>query len=213
LAVTIGEVDMSYSDILRVKNLRNFRKLLTNPLYSSTSPIVKNGLVLSLNGGNFTNSPPTTTLIDESGLGNNATPSGFAYTTASGSDGQGGIAFDGVDDKITVNNSTVGDSDNFTIETQFIRPKVVQGALISKAIDLSSGARFIIDTNVAGTNVRFFGYNTLNAVVGDTSAGVPVSLNTLTHGVFTFDGINFKIYINGVLKSFRSAKCSAIHFI
>ena len=53
---------MSYSDILRIKNLGKFRKLLTNPLYQ---PIVKDGLVLWLDGKDFSNSPPTTTWIDK----------------------------------------------------------------------------------------------------------------------------------------------------
>jgi len=61
--------------------------------------IVRNGLVLYLDGRDFKNSPPTSLWMDRSGLGNNATPSGFAYTTASGSDGVGGVVFDGVNDR------------------------------------------------------------------------------------------------------------------
>lgn len=61
---------------------------------------VKTGLVMELSGRNFFNNPATTVLQDRSGNGNVGTPSGFAYTTASGSDGAGGIKFDGVNDKI-----------------------------------------------------------------------------------------------------------------
>ena len=60
--------------------------------------IVRNGLVLYLDGKDFSNSPPTSLWNDRSGLGNNATPSGMAYTTSSGSDGVGGVVFDGVND-------------------------------------------------------------------------------------------------------------------
>lgn len=66
------------------------------------SGVVRKGLVLWLDGKDFTNSPSTTSWLDRSGLGNNATPSGFAYTTASGSDGVGGVTFDGVDDYVSI---------------------------------------------------------------------------------------------------------------
>jgi len=75
-------------------------------------PIVSDGLVMNLNGADFSNSPPTTTLIDESCSGNNATPFGFGYTVTSGSDGLGGVAFDGVDDKLLT-------SLKFDLTTQF----------------------------------------------------------------------------------------------
>lgn len=72
------------------------RKLLLSPR------IVKNGLVLYLDGRDFTNSPPSALWMDRSGLGNNAVPTGFAYTTLSGSDGNGGVNQDGVDDKCVI---------------------------------------------------------------------------------------------------------------
>jgi hypothetical protein len=60
-----------------------------------TLQCVTNGLILWLDGLNFTNSPHTTSLIDKSGNGNNATPNNFDYTTLSGSDNKGGIVFNG----------------------------------------------------------------------------------------------------------------------
>ena len=82
--------------------------------------IVRNGLVLYLDGKDFTNSPPTTSWNDRSGLGNNATPSGMAYTTSSGADGVGGVVFDGVDDSASVPNSgSLPINSSFTIETKF----------------------------------------------------------------------------------------------
>ena len=59
-------------------------------------------LVLSLSGSDFTNSPQTTTLPDNSGNGNDYTASGFSYTASSGSNGNGGIVADGTDDKLTI---------------------------------------------------------------------------------------------------------------
>ena len=79
--------------------------------------IVRNGLVLYLDGKDFSNSPPTATWRDRSGLGNNATSSGMAYTTASGSDGNGGVVFDGVNDYCSIANNSNFDfgSGDFTI--------------------------------------------------------------------------------------------------
>jgi hypothetical protein len=65
--------------------------------------IVKDGLILWLDGADFKNSPQTTTWIDKSGNGNNATCYSFAYSTSSGSDGNGVVAFDGTDDYALVN--------------------------------------------------------------------------------------------------------------
>lgn len=190
---------MSYSDILRVKNLGNLFKLKMNPLYKPISqPIVTDGLVLYLDGRDFTNSPPTTTWLDKSGLVNDATPSGFGYTTTSGSDGSGGVMFDGVDDTATLGVNTVGDSDSFTIELKFVMTANAMRTLVSKANGLTTNARMLIDVYPAGT-VRFFGYNTLDATTGDT-VGVAVTVGTLAYGTFIFDGTNFKTYINGVLK-------------
>ena len=190
---------MSYSDILRVKNLGNLLRLKMNPLYKPISqPIVTDGLVLYLDGKDFTNSPPTTTWVDKSGLGNNATPSGMAYTTASGSDGAGGVMFDGVDDTATLGISTVGDSASFTIELKFVMTANAMRTLVSKANGLATNARLLIDVYPADT-IRFFGYNTLDATTGDT-VGVNVTAGTLAYGTFIFDGTNFKTYIDGILK-------------
>jgi hypothetical protein len=65
--------------------------------------IVKDGLILWLDGVDFKNSPQTTTWVDKSGNGNNATCYSFAYSTSSGSDESGGVAFDGTDDFALVN--------------------------------------------------------------------------------------------------------------
>jgi hypothetical protein len=64
---------------------------------------ITDGLILWLDGADFTNSPQTTTWIDKSGNGNNAACNSFAYSTTSGSDGNGSIAFDGTSDYALVN--------------------------------------------------------------------------------------------------------------
>lgn len=80
--------------------------------------IVKDGLVLWLDGKDFKNYPPTTNWIDKSDKGNNAVPSGFAYTAVSGSDGNGGgVIFDGVNDVCIVPQSNLMSllGNNFTL--------------------------------------------------------------------------------------------------
>ena len=81
--------------------------LIGHSLSMQRKNIVKDGLVLWLEGKDFTNSPPTSLLRDRSGNRNNATPIGMAYTSLSGSDGNGGIIFDGVNDYLNI--GTLGD--------------------------------------------------------------------------------------------------------
>jgi hypothetical protein len=90
-------------------------------LKTAKPEIVKNGLVLWLDGQDFRNNPPESSWRDRSGQGNNATPSNFAYTASSGSDNAGGIVFDGIDDVITVPNkdNLALLASDFTIEVSF----------------------------------------------------------------------------------------------
>lgn len=53
----------------------------TKTAFESYKDTVKNGLVMELNGKNFFNDPPTTTLQDRSGNNNVGTASGFTYRT------------------------------------------------------------------------------------------------------------------------------------
>ena len=70
-----------------------------------------------LDGNDFLNSPPTTTWLDRSTYGNNATPTNFGYTTSSGAVGDGSVKFDGIDDNCTILNSSSFDfrGNDFTI--------------------------------------------------------------------------------------------------
>lgn len=75
----------------------------------------KLGLKLDLRGSDFTNDPQTTILTDNSGNSNNVTATGFTYTNTSGSDGNGNIVFDGIDDKLYNNTQSLDISNGFTI--------------------------------------------------------------------------------------------------
>lgn len=100
----VADLFSTYQSLFLSGELKPFICLNTesNKTYEPYKDSIKNGLVLEYNGGNFFNSPQTTSLKDRSGNGNHGTPSGFSYTTTSGSDGNGGIKFDGVDDYIQI---------------------------------------------------------------------------------------------------------------
>jgi hypothetical protein len=81
---------------------------------------VKNGLVLWFDGADFKNVPQTVNLVDRSVNNFSATANYFNYTPTSGSDGNGGIAFDGINDYISSN--VYNDTKTFkqlTYETTF----------------------------------------------------------------------------------------------
>lgn len=88
------------------RNEKEITELLRNGVnifsIEQTSGIVTDGLVLWLDGEDFSNDPATTTWVDKSGNGNDAIANGFAYTSESGSDGNGSVVFDGVDDYFTI---------------------------------------------------------------------------------------------------------------
>ena len=72
--------------------------------------IVKNGLVLWLDGHDYSNLVPSTTLRDRSGTGNNGTITSFSNTAASGNTLDEGIRFDGSNDIINCGNNATFNS-------------------------------------------------------------------------------------------------------
>ena len=119
--------------------------------------IVKNGLVLYLDGKDFSNSPPASSWTDKSG-NNNATPSNFAYTPSSGSDNNGGVVLDGVDDKATISNSSIlklGVSDftlGFTFKTN---SQTNYQQLLSRRNSASSNIEYYFAYNGAANSIDF----------------------------------------------------------
>jgi len=149
--------------------------------------IVKNGLVFWLEGEDFFNSPPTTTWGDRSGNRNNATPSGMAYTTSSGSDGVGGVVFDGVDDSCSLPlNLTTG---NYTLE--------FRGVI--------TASEYLFDTLVGRMVVSLgssFSYGYIGFYDGVwKNFSVTFPLGVLTHFLITFDKDNTvaTLYLNNIM--------------
>ncbi len=77
--------------------------------------VVKDGLVLWLDGSDFINNSSNTTWVDRSGNGNNATATNFNYDSYSGSDNKGGVIFDGVNDTVLHDLITIPSMTNWTI--------------------------------------------------------------------------------------------------
>ena len=120
--------------------------------------IVKDGLVLWLEGEDFTNSPPTSLLRDRSGNGNNATPSGMAYTVSSGSDNNGRIALDGIDDKMTIpyaDTMKLGGND-FTLEvTTSIDTLSTFQVLMSRRLMVFTSIEYMFAYENGANNIEF----------------------------------------------------------
>lgn len=179
-------VTVSYSDIYKVQHLG--RKIIANPLYKE---IVKDGLVLYLDGRDFKNNPPTSTWKDRSGLGNDATPSNFGYTTISGSDGIGGVIFDKTDDCCNLNRIIT------TIQFS-IMCKIKTGSDITAEQEIftqytgADSGRLVI--GIANSKFRFF--------IGGTSflSNYLIQANTTYTVTFKRDSNGYLfIFIDGVL--------------
>ena len=153
--------------------------------------IVKNGLVLWLEGEDFFNSPPTTNWGDRSGNRNNATPSGMAYTTSSGSDGVGGVVFDGVNDSASTN-LQIDTSQDFTIETVVKRSIAdIRMGIISQCVNAHYG---IVLAFGKSNNIVIYQMNIATPSIG---SGL-ISNNIYYHIIALNKNGALYLYVNGV---------------
>lgn len=184
---------------------------LSMQLSRQRKSIVQDGLKVWLEGKDFVNSPPTSQLNDRSGNGNNATPGGMAYTSLSGSDGNGGIVFDGVDDYLTIPNSTDFDFKNgdftitFSINLKAI--KSIQGFLCKRS-SYNSNNSFDIRYNSDG-NIAFI--YTTNGTTG-ISLTFPCALliNTAYNICLKRESNLLRLFVNGVFISNNSIGTDSI---
>lgn len=160
--------------------------------------IVKDGLKIWLEGEDFTNSPPTSQLRDRSGNGNNATPSGMAYTVSSGGDNNGGITFDGVDDRALITESLTNLSITNQITCEVIIDKCLgTGSQAIVSTGSYTGGFSIYLRHSAGADVMaYFNYGN-NTYTFDFAKGT-LDYNVLNHLCVTFIDNVIKLYINGV---------------
>gem|GEM_PF-1275753 len=162
---------------------------------------IKDGLVLWLEGADFENSPQTASWIDRSGNGNNAIANNFNYTTNSGSDGNGAVAFDGVNDnmKILHNTSLIPTDTTMSIllyANNWSSPTA--NNLIIKRTDMS-----------VNTSYFFFVYTTgaltLDWLTLRWDTGYVVPTSKWVSLSITRDNNKRKLYVNGILVSETAA--------
>jgi hypothetical protein len=154
--------------------------------------IVKSGLVLWLDGHDFLNAPATTTLRDRSTSLNNGTVSNFGYTAASGSDGNGGIQFDGSNDIINCGHAASFNSTYVTIEARIrmdIAP-AISARIVTKELGVDTGS------------YSFFALTTKFITFYSNNVPLIQSATALTLGVYhtvtvKIDGTNCKIFFDG----------------
>lgn len=113
-----------------------------------------------------------------------------------GSDDNGGIVFDGVDDVINCGNSTVFDSPFITLECIINMPIIQTGdnKIFSKEIEFaddSFGLYFEHNNDILRLSINGDTYN--------CDATTRLLVSTDYHIAATVDGTNMKIYINGIL--------------
>lgn len=158
--------------------------------------VIADGLKLYLRGSDFTNSPQTTTLIDASGNNNNATASGFSYSNTSGSDGEGLLITDGVDDKLSI---TQSETMQFNNEFTFM--------IVGKITDLTQTKKYVLNlavTSDAQISI-IYGYvtNTFElyngAMIGDLRTGsqIPIADTSLHSITYTLSNGMLKGYLDG----------------
>jgi hypothetical protein len=179
-------------------------KMFNKYLKKASPEVVKNGLTLWIDGHDFDNKLPTTTLRDRSGLGNNGACTNFANTATSGATANSGIFFTG-DDLITVTNNATLISDYITVEAR-IRVGAAYPALTATMMAKETGnsATPWAFTMTATGGIQIF----IGASIVLFSSGVQ-PLNTTVHVTWTYDGVNNLVYINGKLDN-TSARTGAL---
>lgn len=163
-------------------------------LKTARPEIIKDGLVLWLQGEDFTNSPNTTTWRNRAGIIANAGAcTGFAYTTASGSNTQGGVRFDQSNDVVTCGHDTSFNSNYVTCEVEIYLPAlpITTAVLIAKETGTTS-TPYVLGITATGGLVFFI------AGVAIAYSAV-LATQTWLHCVVRTNGTNVTFYVNGVV--------------
>jgi hypothetical protein len=149
----------------------------------------------------LSSSSPTTLWKDRSGKGNNATPSNFAYTTSSGSNGQGGVVTDAIDDAVSINdNSSISFNGDFTLEATVKGTRLGQSeALICKGISQGVNIGYGILLRSTTPYVRVWVFDTVLKSTSICNTDIRDGKKHIVHGVR--NGNVLKLYIDGILVS------------
>ena len=163
-------------------------------------PLAGAGLVLALGF----NEAGGTTAFDASPARNTGTISGALRVA--GRDGAGGaLAFDGVNDSVSVAGSSSLDlRDAVTLEA-WVRPNSLTGAAADKWRTVvmkqgSTGLAYALYGNEAGA-ARPAGFVDLAGIHQSTAAGPSLPATAWTHLAMTFENGTLRLYVNGVERS------------
>jgi hypothetical protein len=105
----------------------------------------------------------------------------------------GSLDFDSLDDAVTISaNSNLNLTTGGTISV-WIRPNSSGEGTFGRIIDKSTDSN-----NTGGWSIQMNGSAVMGQISGSTCTSSAISLSQWTHVVFTFDGTNWKLYINGV---------------
>jgi hypothetical protein len=202
-ALNVWKKELTQAEVTELYNSGNGKQIVP------TTTIVTDGLVLNLDASRTSSYPGSgTTWTDISGNSNNGTlVSGPIFGTANG----GGITFDGVNDRITLQNANISATGNWTISTWFnlsaLNLDLVNGApavLYSQYAPNPGNGRFLLMVRNDGTITNKFqlflgsgtGYSN-QPITGTTT----VQINTTYNLVAIRNGSVFSLYLNGNLEA------------
>jgi hypothetical protein len=169
-----------------------------------------NGLVLCLDAGNTKSYPGSGTVwTDLSGRGNNGTlTNGPTYSSANG----GSIVFDGTNDRVTISNSLLSSTGNWTISSWVKFSALIGNAsdetaasIFSQYIAVTGNGRMILRVKNNTTSIinkidLFLGSGSdysNQTIVGNTT----ILTNTYYNFVATRNSNIFTLYINSILET------------
>jgi hypothetical protein len=108
------------------------------------------------------------------------------------------LLFDGVDDYVSLGNSTVFDVDTTVTYEAWIRPDSTSAFIFNKWVNFQEDKQM----TYSGDKVAFYMHNAFSGVSLVSSSSVPK--HQYTHVAATYDGTTAKLYINGVFDTSKS---------
>jgi len=138
---------------------------------------------------------------DESGNGNNGAVNGANLTSDRFNNLNSAYSFDGVNDRIFINNSSSFDTESWSISAWYLTSATGHNRISSKSSDIVSGETNYLSIIVLEGNV--YGSASQN---GNTNNPLPIDNNLTNNGqwhhvVYMRGGGNFSLYVDGVLAS------------